>query len=107
MSYKAYRVRVKIDACIDYLVVLVNQNLIAGKYNEVIFYRVIFSIPDDGLTIPSSRAATFKEELRVLKKAYDFIDIQAQSIDEYIVSKMKEVYGDNSDISSEEMQEES
>ena len=107
MSYKAYRVRVKVDACFDNLVVVVNQNAIKASYHEAVFYRLVFSIPDDGLSIPSSRTATFKEQLRVLKKAYDFIDLKAQSIDDYITSKMKEVYGDNSDISSEEMQEES
>ena len=67
---KFYRVRVDAGRRGGAGLVCVTYNLDTGKrFVGIEYYELVWSFEDENLSIPSSRQATFKEELRVLHQA--------------------------------------
>lgn len=92
---KFYRVRVSIGDFFASHIVLV-YNLDEGrKFIGMEFYRLGSSVDDTGISIPSGRMFSFKEELRILDQASTALEGRRENVKEYIEAKIKEVYGED------------
>lgn len=107
MKCKGYCIYVEIGSSTDILWVKVKQikevKSCGARYHVMEFVRKCRCIPDDGLSIPSSRTANFKEELRILGKAYDMVDFKNIGVEEYVMLKMKEAYGGDAVVYLEDL----
>jgi hypothetical protein len=100
---KFYRIRVTTG--------ISNAGLICVTYNldttkqfvGIEYYQIYWSFDDSGLNIPSSRHATFKEELRVLHNSASTYTGSRDDEKSHIKDKLTEAYGTASTVEFEEI----
>ena len=63
------------------------------------FYELVWSTTLPAVGIPSSRQATFKEELRCMHKASKIFGAGSESEQQFIAKCMSEVYGNDATAS--------
>jgi len=101
---KFYRVRVDGDRS-SAVLVCVTYNLDTGKRLVGIeYYELVWSFEDENLSIPSSRQATYKEELRVLHQAASAYEGPRAYEKEHIESHLKVAYGSDVNVCLEDIE---
>lgn len=75
----------------------------AGKFSGVEFYEIVFTTHTQ-FSIPSSKVATFQEELRALHQAGATFGGDRTNESGFIEQKLKEAYGKNATIHIEQIQ---
>jgi hypothetical protein len=84
--------------------ICVTYNLdLAKEFVVIEYFELMWSCDDPGLNIPSSRQATFKEELRVLHLAASTYKGQRSVEKQQIEGKLKEAYGSNITVNFEDI----
>lgn len=92
---KAYRVRAVTQSG-NAFVICVSYPLGAAMTTYSIdFYELVWSENLPPETIPTSRQASFKEELRANHKASLVCDTNSESEVDFIARNIRDVYGDN------------
>lgn len=85
--------------------VCVTYNLDGGrKFVGVEYYELVFSLEQPELNIPSSRQATFQEELRVLHQAASTYEGARDKERSHIEGRLKEAYGEEATVHIEEIE---
>lgn len=98
--YKAYVVTLAGNAT----VICVTYNLDSAKqFVGIEYYEFVLTLPDSGLSIPSSRQANFTEELRVLHNAASTFEGPRNRDQAHIEAKLSEAYGSDAKIHFEEI----
>jgi len=101
---KFYRIKVEEDQSGAGLI-CVTYNLDSSKqFVGVEYYQLVRSFDDSGLNIPSSRQATFQEELRVLHNAASTFKGKRSEEKKHIETKLKEAYGSPVTVNYEEIE---
>ncbi len=77
----------------------------AENFFGVEYWELVSSFKNEGLTIPSSRPATFKEELRVLHQAVSGAKDSRENEINHIEKKLKTAYGDNITINLQQIKD--
>ena len=90
-NQRGFTARISQGHLSDLIVVITYDVDASGRFTGYEFYKLMTSLEGPPLSIPSSRQATFAEELRVLDKAY-FADDASGPIEERIKRKLAEAY---------------
>ncbi|MDH4162501.1 MAG: hypothetical protein OEW15_07395 [Nitrospirota bacterium] len=101
---KFYRVRVS-EGSLAAGLICITSNFDAGKqFVGIEYYALVWSFDDTVFSIPSSRQATFQEELRVLHHAISTYEGKRVDETKHIETKLKEAYGSAVTVTFEEIQ---
>jgi len=85
--------------------VCVTYNLDTDRgFVGVEYYELVFSTDQPELSIPSSRQATFQEELRILHQAASAYEGARDNDKSHIEDRLKEAYGNQATIHIEEIE---
>src|SRR5467141_3917950 len=66
---------------------------LGAEYRTVEFRLLQSTFPDAGLSIPSTRQATFQETFRVLGEVHDAFDRRQEDDEKFIKRKMRDAFG--------------
>ncbi len=99
-----YRVRVAEGSLVAGLICITCNLDAENKFVGIEYYCQVWSFDDKGFNIPSSRQATFQEELRVLHHAVSTYEGPRNDEKKHIELKLKEAYTSADSITFEEIQ---
>ena len=97
-SKKAYRIRVSTSSGNAYLVCVSYPLDTQSTSYGLDFFEIVWPSALADESIPSSRQATFKEELRAMHRAYQVCDASSESEEDFIAQCMRDVYGNDTTI---------